>query len=363
MKIKSLKVHMDGYAYCQSRFYAVNDYLLEDMRYTFLPGINKLVGEIDSGNWAVSYTLSMYQKHRPRQFFLFEPPEITVNDQPMSLEEVLKLSCYMDRRYPLFSGKKTVRKLVEQGLRRTKMDYSSEDIRKIFSIYEGRFERKLRAVGNEIFRCMAAIGFANGKEIFCFPWFSQELFWGYHLNLTGLLDILADLEKVAIVPVGHPETEDITKIMDMLDCNMPPSIHRKGLSSASNIENIAPFIRPQTPQHNENVWEYCASVVAERKDEELEPYLPTLLEWMGDLSWTGAEILLDKLKHYSGENLEKPFVDRFNDLKALNAAEGKRGLDALSQFLENEKLKAKLPQPIIEELQKHYDDVGVWYGI
>ena len=48
-----------------------------------------LVGEIDSGGWAVSYLLSMLEC-RPKDFVMSEIPQITVNGEPMSFHELSK---------------------------------------------------------------------------------------------------------------------------------------------------------------------------------------------------------------------------------------------------------------------------------
>ena len=170
---------------------------------TFSEGVNKLGGEIDSGNWAVSYLLSMYQ-HRPKDFVLFEAPNALVNNEAISLQELSRYSCYMDQLYPMFSTKATVRKLITQGLKKYPTDASPDDIKKLFFLDDQRFERPLKCVGNEIFRAMAAIGYCHQKEIFCFPWLSNKRFEYYHQNMTYTLELLSDLGKIAIVPVGVP---------------------------------------------------------------------------------------------------------------------------------------------------------------
>lgn len=95
---------------------------------------------------------------------------------------------------------------------------------------------------------------------------------------------------------------DITEIMDMLDWHMPSEIQAEGISLARKTETIVPFIQPLTPKHNKNVWENCAVIIAEKKDEKLEPYLVELLEWLQDMNWPGAFCILDRLKNYSNKN-------------------------------------------------------------
>ncbi len=200
MKIKDIYVINNGYIHCRSVFYASHD-ILNKSEFHFTTGINKLNGEIDSGNWAISYLLSMY-KYRPKDFILFEQPQALLNNERISLEELSKFSCYMDIEYPLFSKNTSVRKLVTRGLKDSKLNYSCDDIKNLFQLDNERFERPLKNIGNDIFRAMAAIGFSYNKQIFCFPWLSKIRFEGYHKNLTWLLQTLEDLEKIVIVPLG-----------------------------------------------------------------------------------------------------------------------------------------------------------------
>lgn len=201
MKIKEISVFNDGYVNCRSAFYSAYDTISKERVYTFRTGVNQLVGEIDSGIWAVSYLLSMYC-HRPKDFVLFEQANAQVNGHPVSFKELLSFSCYMDKSYPLFSSKRSVRKLVDGGIAATKGDCSANDIKDLFCLNSQRFERPLAEVGNEVFRAMAAIAYSYGKQVFCFPWMSQKRFEYYHKNLSGLLEMLDHLEVIAIVPVG-----------------------------------------------------------------------------------------------------------------------------------------------------------------
>ncbi|MBQ3084050.1 MAG: hypothetical protein IJC46_01180 [Clostridia bacterium] len=201
MKIDDITVISDGgYVDCKSNFYSAADNLPEGER-AFFSGVNTLVGDIDSGVWAISYLLSMYTV-RPKDFIIFEQPKVFVNGDAVSLEKITDYACYMDRSYPLFSGKKTVRALVNRGLKRNRKQHTADEIRELFQMTQERFERPLKGAGHEVFRAMAAIGYAHGKEIFCFPWLSHKRFECYHGNLTDLLKILEQLKLLAIVPKG-----------------------------------------------------------------------------------------------------------------------------------------------------------------
>ena len=115
----------------------------------------------------------------------------------------------MDPLYPLFSKKISVKQAVEQGIKRNSLPYSAEDIRVLFKIDKDRYERSLSGVGNEIFKAMGAIGVAEDKDIFCFPWQSRGRCAGYHLHFPQTADALAELGKIAVIPLGLdvPEAE------------------------------------------------------------------------------------------------------------------------------------------------------------
>jgi len=201
MKKDIIKIRASGYVYCKSEFYSAQDTISENREYTFLPGINNLVGDIDSENWAISYLISMYNC-RSKDFIIFDKPKIELNGEAVVISELSATACYMDKSYPLFSSKKTVRQLVLQGIKSNHIELSADEVRSLFLISEDRFDRPLKSVGNEIFKAMAAIAYCNRKEIFCFPWMSYRRYEGYHYNLSGLLEILESLNKVVILPIG-----------------------------------------------------------------------------------------------------------------------------------------------------------------
>ena len=202
MKINKIDIQNEGYVYCQSCFYHAHDGLSADVKYSFSKGINKLYGEVDSGVWAISYMLSMYC-YKPKDFVLFNDTQVFVNDMLMTLEDFQKFSCYMDKSYPLFSKNSSIRKLIAKGIKINKLNYSPDEIRDMFCINHNRFERTLKTVGNEMFKCMAAIAYSYNKQVYCFPWLSQHRFQNYHQNITELLEILNRLDKIVIIPIGE----------------------------------------------------------------------------------------------------------------------------------------------------------------
>ena len=211
MKINKITISADCYVDCKSCFYTAFTALNIYQQYHFQPGINKLSGDIDSGGWSISYLMSMWRYISKTLLLRKADSKVVINETESSLKELSKFCCYLDKRYPLFSSMRTVEKLVKIGIKKNKLNYTSDEIRELFEITDFRFKRPVSQVGNERFKAMAAIGFVYGKEVFCFPWLSQERFEYYHGNLTGLLSILEKLEKIVVLPIGFEKNDSSTK--------------------------------------------------------------------------------------------------------------------------------------------------------
>ncbi len=71
---------------------------------------------------------------------------------------------------------------------------------------------------------------------------------------------------------------------------------QQGLELAKSVKYLFPFLQPYIPNgKSKSVWEPCAKVIADRSDEELIPYLNYLFEWLQDLNWPGAGIIINRL--------------------------------------------------------------------
>ncbi len=200
--VQSLEITLrQGRVFCKSAFYTASDGFDAEIRYTFTPGIHRLIGDIDSGVWAVSYLLSMYC-HTPKCFSMFEPPEVTVNGNALSLEEFARFACYLDKSYPLFAKTAPVCRLIQNGLRRTRSKQSPEEVRELFGISSERFDRPLSDMGDELLQAMVSVAYSQRKDVFCFPWMSEKRLSEVREKLPTLLDTLERLGKIVLLPVG-----------------------------------------------------------------------------------------------------------------------------------------------------------------
>lgn len=209
MNIKKLDIvsQGDGTVNCRSRFYSAFSGFPYLKTFHFTVGKNVLYEEIDSGAWALCYAMSMYGIDKEIQ--ITNEPDIRLNGNLCTLSELAPHCCYMDPLYPLFSKKISVKQAVEHGIKRNSLPYYAENLRVLFKIDKDRYERPLSGMGNEIFKAMGAIGVAEDKDIFCFPWQSRERCAGYHLHFSQTADALAELGKIAVIPLGldAPEAE------------------------------------------------------------------------------------------------------------------------------------------------------------
>ena len=72
---------------------------------------------------------------------------------------------------------------------------------------------------------------------------------------------------------------------------------KKGIDEAIKLKNLFPFIQPiiVPTDKSKSVWGSCAKVISLKTDEELEPFLYLLFEWLQDMNWPGAFIIFDRL--------------------------------------------------------------------
>ena len=132
----------------------------------------------------------------------------------------------------------------------------------------------------------------------------------------------------------------------------------QGIELAKEIDDLSLLILPCANGESKGLWENCARALYVMSDDRLEPYLPSLLEWLQDLNWPGALIIMDRLKVFSGRKLKKSFIETYNYAVELNNDEGLIWLDYLSELLDNQELKQELPEDVLEHLQKLYHNWG-----
>jgi len=192
--------NFSGFFDIESKFYRIKCSCEIDSE-VFSEGINVINGDIDAYGIGISYAISMikYAKYS----ILSPESEILLDGVSSNFRDICDISCYVDEKYPLFNNKKTVKKNIEIALKKSKLNVSSDYIKRLFELSEERYNRPIIQVGNERLRCLAAIGFAYNKTIFCFPWMSKSIMSYYGENVFKLLDILSSQHKFVILPTNY----------------------------------------------------------------------------------------------------------------------------------------------------------------
>ncbi len=191
-------VGFSGYAVCNASF-GKHNISFDEKELSFSSGINVLEGSIDSTAWAISYTVSMYGESI-EDFVGFDEPEIIFNKEKITLKEIVDKSCYMDRCYSMHSSECPIKDIIEQELVSRNSSMSAGEVCELFGISKDRAEMSVKRVGNEKYRCMAAIGYACEKKIFCFPWTSKKMMLYYGRNMTDVLETLNSLDVIVLLP-------------------------------------------------------------------------------------------------------------------------------------------------------------------
>lgn len=86
--------------------------------------------------------------------------------------------------------------------------------------------------------------------------------------------------------------------MEKLDWNLSDEIQKEGIEQAKKVKNFSVFLQPNNKKYNKNVWENCSTILSEKTNEELLPFLVPLFEWLKDINWPGALNIWMRLKSF-----------------------------------------------------------------
>lgn len=147
---------------------------------------------------------------------------------------------------------------------------------------------------------------------------------------------------------------DIDVIFDMLSWNSDVATQEKGIELAKNIKCYSVFLQPFGLKHSKDVWENCAKILSSFPDEILQYCSRGMLEWLGDINWPGAEIILDRLIEFSDTSLLS--INITYCVKEALACDEQGWLGNMAALLQNGNLKTSLPKDIYNILFKRYNN-------
>lgn len=187
--------------------------------YTFKPGAYALIGQIDNGGWTFTYSLAAKRK---QEIVLREESSFAIDGQPVSFDMVRSLAHYVGD----FAEKKalfhrhTAQKMLKKAVQKGNSAFSIDQLKEMLGLTEERYHRPLPYTGNEAWRITAAEGLALGKQIFCFPWMSDQSFKVYAYLSERLADICAQNGSILFMPL---ESDAQVKhfVNDVIDLSQP----------------------------------------------------------------------------------------------------------------------------------------------
>ena len=95
-------------------------------------------------------------------------------------------------------------------------------------------------------------------------------------------------------------TVDIDTLFEMLDERKPIELQEEAIREARKIKSLSIFMQPIEYKLS---WKTCAKVICEKTDEELNKYTCEMLEWLQDINWPGAFLIMERL-----EKMEPQFL-------------------------------------------------------
>ena len=144
---------------------------------------------------------------------------------------------------------------------------------------------------------------------------------------------------------------DIDNILKMLDWNNDLKTQQEGRRIAGKVKCLSVFVQPMDRQFNKNIWENCAMILSEKEDELLTPYLFRLLDWLQDLNWPGACIILERLQSY--RDYEKLSMVIENRVVVADALEEEVWLANLAELIICNEVKQKLSNQVYKIIERY----------
>lgn len=178
-------------------------------------GAGKAVGlrsEFGGGAWALTTCIGGRAEPQRQQ-----DGRILWNGQHVTNGELAVRACFVGERpeeHRLKCLYPTVRGCMERALKKSGLPYTAEEIRAMFGLTDARFDRRIDRIGSEIWLASMAIGFAGGKDLYCWPWMYGQ--FEHYLRVAkelGILDLLRQHGKLVLIPSANE-----VLLRDCCDC-------------------------------------------------------------------------------------------------------------------------------------------------
>ena len=181
--------------------------LLQKNFFEFHAGkIYGIIGEFGNGGAALSCGITGHTNYYEGKVY--------IDDQESTMECLIQNSWYvgidLNDKKRLFKKKQTIRQQIEYGTQNIMQELDGKKIQSIFRVSEARIDRSIEFVSGERWKASAAIGYANGRKIFCYPWMNSEDVEHLKEQLSYVIKYLIDSDCIVIFPTT--KEENIKKI-------------------------------------------------------------------------------------------------------------------------------------------------------
>lgn len=186
---------------CGLKNYGMMRDTIGNFTYEFNSGIYILKGECTTGGWALSMILTGHTEYSGDIYF---------NEIKLECKDVKRYGCYVgeDSGFRKYIGKpRTVKEQIEYGISKN-LSYSNniQEIKDKFGLSEERFNRPFKYLSGERWRASMAIGYANGKTIYCFPWVKSKFIYQLEDTLKLCLNTLLEVDAIIIIPTTFEDS-------------------------------------------------------------------------------------------------------------------------------------------------------------
>jgi len=158
------------------------------------------------------------------------------------------------------------------------------------------------------------------------------------------------ISEVTLMSGGVNKAFD--KLFSLLSEYNDEPAQRRGIEEAKALKpQFLSILMAPYPDGGEN----CAKALSELPDEVLVPYLWNLLEWISDLNWPGALIILERLKRFTDTSMLANAVERC--VRTAMLFDEQLWIGNIADLLHNRSLRADLPKDIFSFLYCRYQRI------
>lgn len=166
-------------------------------------------GNLSDGGWGLSWVIAGNNDE--------EKGTIKIDNKVYNQQQRVEIACSVGlgiKKEKSFS-RDTIRGQIREGLKNNRSAHFKDDneLIELLHLSPERLDRGIESLSNERWRASIAIGLANGKKIYCFPWMKTYFIENF---IDSWLFIINDIFKRynCLVIIPTPYNKKIKKLFD-----------------------------------------------------------------------------------------------------------------------------------------------------